>query len=1065
MNVNKRHTERETGKKFLVYNASAGSGKTYTLVKEYLRLALTNDNPWYFKRILAITFTKKAAAEMKERVLHHLQQLGQDRESPLFNLALCEDYSAVTGLDFATLKHRAQKVHRAVLHNYSDLSISTIDSFVHLIIRNFSRDLRLPMDFDVVMEKETLVDEAVDRLVDEAGRNKVITEMLTEYLRFNTDEGDKWQLGVLLKKFANEILFREDSLPHLEELRQLEEGQLSELRKQILARLDVKRKKLVEPVLKAIQAIEQAGIAPEDFYYGSGNSAFKQFSSIVEENGRIENVKLNSYLLQAVEKYAWFSKANLKKLGDKPAMVEAELNAALEAVLHSVNDKSYFTDALVLKQLFQLDLIRFITLHIESIKEEKDVLFIDDFTRMISDLVAKDPAPFIYERIGEYFNHIMIDEFQDTSVLQWHNFIPLIENSLSRGLTCLLVGDGKQSIYRFRNGEVEQFAVLPKLFGSEHNELLRQRELLFQTNYNHKNLDYNYRSGKEIVEFNNRFFSHFRDSFQHPLQKVYLENEQLVPEGKEFGYVEIQFSDPEAKAQETKQDHVKRTIAIINDCMAHGFHFSDIAVLVRSNRDGDIIASELSKNNWPVISPDSLLLKSSSQVQLLASLMQWLFDPSNEEIKTRIIELYLSLRDPLADIITELNRCSSNHPLQRKKIIQLEKFLSAKAIQLDRNRLLQFSLYQLAENLIYLLQIERNDAFVNAFLDVVFRFAQRDNDLGAFSEWWIEAGEKQSVQMPETADAIKVMTIHKSKGLQFPIVIMPFLNWTSSKNGKDKLWIDLDDRFEPLKSALISGGEEVFKNIGQAAVLAEEKNRTLLDTMNLLYVGFTRPEERLYLLTATTRNSFIGKLISDYMQLEISGSGNVSYGTKTSPVRKSKKHGEEWPLQSKPWQRWQDKLRISYESQKQWGESEGLISARFGNLVHEVLSQLTSVRELEQVLQKVSIDFQCNPETALRLKQEVERVLSHEFMQRMFDEQVQSKTEAEIVDASGISHRPDRLVFFPDETIVIDFKTGTERDSHQHQIRLYGELLTQMNCPSVKKYLFYTKDSKLQEVH
>lgn len=1059
MNTTLQSTEEN--KKFLVYNASAGSGKTYTLVREYLRLALSGDNPFYFKRILAITFTKKAAGEMKDRILDHLRKLAAEPGSPEHDATLFAGYMQFCSLGKEQLARRSAQVLRTILHNYSELSVSTIDSFLHLIIRNFARDLRLPMDFDVVIEKDTLVEEAVDRLIDEAGKNKEITEMLSSYLEFNTEEGDRWEIGVLLRKFANSILFREDSIAPLQALDQLEREELSELRKKINALLASRRKEALEMAEKVIAQVEAQGLRTEDFHYGQ-KGPFTFFLRLREQHGRIEECPPNSYFKKASENDAWFSKAAKKQMPAAVAAVQPLLDEVHPQVMKWLSDQQYHTAIVLQKQLFQLALLREVSVRIEEMKKEKDLLFIDDFNRMISSLILNDPAPFIYERIGELYAHIMIDEFQDTSVLQWQNFIPLVENSLAKGLSCLIVGDGKQSIYRFRNGEVEQFARLPKLYGHEKDPLMQQKQWLFEHNFRLETLGFNHRSGKVIVEFNNQFFSKFRERFQHHLASVYQQNEQQVPQGREYGYVEVHFADKETSSAEINQRYCDITLQKIESCLQDAYHYSDICVLVRSNKEGDQIASALTAKNIPVISPDSLLIRASRKVQLLVGLLQWLAEPHNEEVKGKIIECFLHLRNPDADVLPYLRESKTKNEAGKNQI-SIEKFFSQFGIVLSADAFLRFSLYQLAENLIRAVQVDREDAFVNAFLDQVFRFSQRENDLSAFNNWWKESGYKQSVQLPDTANAVKIMTIHKSKGLQFPVVILPFLIWHGNKLGKDALWIDLDPVFAPLQTALISGGEEKFRLMGKEEEYLEEKRRSELDNMNLLYVAFTRAEERLYLFTQRNKG-WAGNILSEYLDQQEGVDEVLTYGEKSPAKRKVKNAGAEMVLAGTDAVDWQNRLRISYESQRVWGETESLSAARFGSAVHLLLSSIQSLHDVDEQCDALALEGKLLNVSVEELKTEVGRILLHPFMQEIFDSSGQHKNEAEIVSAQGEIVRPDRIVFYPDKTKVIDFKTGVRRKKHEEQIRRYGDLLTEMAYPNVEKFLFYTSDNLLIQI-
>ncbi|MFN3342524.1 MAG: UvrD-helicase domain-containing protein [Flavobacteriales bacterium] len=1050
------------GKNFLVFNASAGSGKTFTLVREYLRLALSGDNPNYFRKILAITFTRKAAAEMKERVLHHLRVLSADPLSPLYDPILLEEYRKVLSLPNEMIRMRSERALKAILHNYSELSVSTIDSFVHLIIRTFSRDLQLPMDFDVVMEKETIVDEAVDRLVDDAGKDERITVMLNSWLQQNTSEGDRWDVANLMKEFANKVLFREDSVEPLVKLSDIPVEELNALILKLKDQVNTFRAAQVKIAEEIIDRITQKGLSVDDFSYKQ-TSAFAAFFKVKAIGGRLEELKFGTRFTEVVEKDNWFSADFKKKNGALVDEVRPFLNDAQEKICAALQDATYFAAMHLYREIHQVLLLHEIRSRIETIKEERDLLFIDDFNRLVSALVKYDPAPFIYERVGERYDHIMIDEFQDTSVMQWHNFIPLVENTLAMGKTSLIVGDGKQSIYRFRNGEVEQFACLPHLYGSENEPLMQQKQWLFSDQFEFHTLDTNYRSGKVIVDFNNSFFSAFRRQFPHALASVYDHLEQKVPNNKEYGFVSIRFSSKELKRKQLIEEHAAWLLQSIETMHGQGYAYSDICVLVRSNAEGDHMAAALARAGVPVVSPDSLLIRTSQKVQMIASVIRWMTRPEDEENNGKLAELLIHHCLPGSNFYPLLDKASTEY--KGRRTIDIAKLFEVLQLKLNTDEMLRFSLYQLAEYLISSFSLERDEAFMNAFLDQVFSFSQRENDLHAFEEWWKEKSEKLSVQLPDSSDAVKVMTIHKSKGLQFPVVIMPLLTWwDDNKKGKQRLWVELDPVFDPLQNALFKTSQETFSQIGKKEIYEEEVARTELDRINSLYVAFTRAEEQLLVFSQHLSRGWASSLLKNLIP-EISDETS-EYTLGTSKKVKNSKRSDASMVVLKPSKsiNWQERLRISYESQRAWGESAGMVSIRLGNLVHLVLSKLKNTAEIDTVLRSLEMEIAAAGTTYDGVKAEMNKIFSHPFLKESFAEGNNAVSELELIDASGTMWRPDRVVFFKDRTIVLDFKTGKQREEHKQQVAHYGKLLSEMGYPSVENYLFYTFDSILEKV-
>lgn len=1052
----------QDGKNLLVYNASAGSGKTYTLVKAYLKLALGSSNAYYFKRILAITFTKKAAAEMKERILLHLRQLSAPNNDPSYSPALMKDYCTMLQMPEDRVRARAEKLFRAILHNYADLSVSTIDSFVHLIIRHFARDLRLPVDFEVVLEKDRVVSEAIDGLINDAGRDKAVTEMLNAFLDFHTDEGKKWEIATVLKEFSKKALFSEDSQEAVNAVAALDDEALVNVRTRIAEQHKSMRAKIVAACERAVSVAEGFGLKMEDFAYANV-SAFATFGKLIANEGR--TYRLNSFKRfdDTGREKAWVKKTDLKKWGRGIEGVLDELSHCQSLVEEVREDDFFKKSSVLLDHIHQITLIRSIDQRIRQIKNERDLLFIDDFNKMISALVMQDPAPFIYERIGEHYAHIMIDEFQDTSVMQWHNFVPLVENALARGLSCLLVGDGKQSIYRFRNGEVEQFVELPRIYAHKNNPLLLEKEPLFAYNYHREHLDTNYRSGKNVVAFNNAFFSQLVKGCSELAQRIYENHAQQVPEGKDYGYVEVQVTSAELRKREMMQVHLGILLQNMLQSRSQGYTWRDMAVLTRTNRDGDLVAQYLTEQGIPVVSSDSLLISSSLSVQLVVALLRWLVRPDDEPNNGKILESYLQLHHPEKEVLQEINAVTFAKRGGLRHI-DVALFFRNQGVAMDMRHELRFSLFQLCEDLFRRLKLHREDAYNNAFLEQVFRFAKYENDVFAFLDWWEMRQEKLSVQTSEATDAIRILTIHKSKGLQYPVVFLPFLQLSTSKLGKSNAWLPLGEAFEPLEFGYIPITEKNMQSMDAMDVLMEEKARTELDTLNLLYVACTRAEERLYMMLSGsgTANDFGQKVIDALPQAHTGTDEIFKYGSETPPVRVPKSASDEQVLHRfSGAQNWEDKLLLTYEHER--NSSAGEASKRFGKLIHGVLSSLKNPQDLEKELE----DWIAKPEFAGEEKakalSELQRISEHPFFLSMF-EGSEIRTESEIIDAQGISHRPDRIVFSDGVVRVIDFKTGSPSEKHEEQIQRYGELLQQMYPGVIELFLFYTSDSQVKRV-
>ena len=490
---------------FTVYKSSAGSGKTYTLVREYLKLVLTE--PHKFRHILAITFTNKAANEMKQRIINSLKEIS-DFSSFSGSIAvkfMLPELEKETGLDRNSISENAGKVLELILHNYSDFAICTIDSFVHRIIRSFAFDLHLPLNFEVEVDTDDLIAKVIDILISNVGTDEKLTRMLINFTQSKTDDEKSWHIENDLTEIAK-ILTKEDGQIHIEKLKKLNLDDFSQINRQVNTIIRRFENTLTDYAKDADNLIKSKGIPHQAFYRGSSGIC-KYFEYLV--NKRFDKVLPNSYVIKTIEEDKWYSgKANTN---EKAAIDEIKENIRLayERITEYI-DKHYPKYVIlneIRKNLYPVAVLNEIEKVMDDYKSENNIVLISEFNKRIADIVLSEPVPFIYERLGEKYKHFLIDEFQDTSVLQWLNLLPLIDNSLSEGNFNMVVGDGKQAIYRWRSGEVEQFAKLPKIYKKKDDPVLIQREQSLERNYQPEVLEHNYRSKAEIVNFNNDFFA------------------------------------------------------------------------------------------------------------------------------------------------------------------------------------------------------------------------------------------------------------------------------------------------------------------------------------------------------------------------------------------------------------------------------------------------------------------------------------------------------------------------------------------------------------------------------
>lgn len=1007
---------------------------------------------------------------MKTRIVSSLVSLTQPADSWPSNIrTLIEPVKQEGKFDDEFIRRQAIRVVSLVLHNYSELAASTIDSFMQRVIRTFSADLNLPQNYEVELEVDLLRKRAVDRLIDQAGSDKELTTLLVHYLETKT-EGDKsWRIEKEIDKMA-ESLFREDGLRQRDALIAMDLASYREYYGKIIAWLEHFENSGIKLGEQALKAISDAGLEFDDFSYGKSGApgyfiklARGQIGELADPPKRIVN---------AVNDGQWTSKSKGKLINDKIESIAPKLieiyNQSRTLVAGAIT--RYKTLRLLLSNLYPLAVLGSVGRILDEIREEERILPISEFNRIIAGVTQTETIPYIYERLGEKFHHLMIDEFQDTSVLQWQNLLPLVENALAENHLNLVVGDAKQAIYRWRNGEVGQFIALPKLYGDQTPvNWLREQALISQ--FEEFTLPVNWRSHKAIVEFNNHFFRHISNRLEDPYKSVYDELDQKNNPVKEEGLVQVEFFGPEQDAADLMLERLPR---LISELTASGFNLRDITILCRTNKQGSTVANMLLESGIRVISSESLLLGFADTVRLVVSMMRIIADAGDQLAYPEALAL-LSRKGVLGtrslhELIIEIQTTEdSNLKLKRFSIQAFEELLQQRGILFSRNRLQHLPLYDLAEEVISLLQISpRQDIYLQFFLNELHKLVNsRHFELKDLPDWWTEKGSAVSVIFPESLDAVKVMTIHKSKGLEFPVVIYPFV--TSAQTFTvDNVWVPFEDPLLPnLKTARLpvqSLGGTTYEHIK-----TEETNKSLLDLVNLLYVAFTRAEERLYVLTElsdpkdTEKNTipsfiydFISSVDPDYMFSD-EVPWRFKQSVETPHMRAGNGLADFYQLnEGKSSGRWQHKLITTSRRHGPWYGSEVETAIRFGILLHEVLASVQSADDLSGVLLNLRLTGELTEADEQRMIDAVNRVINHPEMHDFFSGSHEIITEPEILLPNGESYRPDRILVGRDQIIVAEFKTGTPHESHKKQLLHYMKLLRSMYPLNVSGKLVYT---------
>lgn len=1028
---------------FQVYNASAGSGKTFTLVKEYLKILLTSSDVFVFQNILAITFTNKAASEMKQRVLSNLQNFSEGKETDL-SLAIFHELD----IEKDVFQKRSQLILESILRNYSAFSITTIDSFTHKIIRSFAYDLGLSQNFEVEMDNQELLREAIDVLISKIGVDSEITSLLVDYSLEKSEEDKSWDISYDMLSLAK-VLFSETEIPHFKKLSKTSIQEFVEVKKKLLKKKSEVEKSLKEIGAKGLDLIDDTGLEYKNFYRSMLPNHFKNLEIDLNNAKFFESNTLREKIENG-EFYTKSASENVKTTIDGISHLLTDLYFESEKLY-----KQYIFVAEALKKIVPLAVLNNISQELTSIKEDNNIQLNSEFNKMISNEIQNQPAPFIYERIGQKFQHYFIDEMQDTSVLQWQNIIPLIENSLSQENTgLLLVGDGKQSIYRWRGSKPEQFIELSEKNAGA-NPFYVPKEV--------KNLDRNYRSFSEIINFNNSFFKHASGFLKNDHYKLlYSETSHQNVNSKEGGFVNISLLEKEQDKEEDELKYAKKVHEIIQNLDSH-FTLSDVSVLVRGKKEGIAIANYLSEQNIEIVSSETLLLTNSSKVIFLANFLQWTINPTDEHLYFELIHFiydHLQIKITKHDFIKE---CVSLNATEF--FIKLEKH----DVYFDLNQFQSLSLFEKVENLVRSFKLmDTSDAYVQFFLDEVLARQSRNDSLNDFLDYWNVKKSKLSISSGENSNAINVMTIHKSKGLEFPVVILP-CDLNMEYEIKPDFWLpNSDEILHPLEEILLPLTKETQHiNKESKEYYDFNKEQLQLDNYNLLYVALTRAVEQLYVVTekrlpkgSENLNYYSGLFINFLKESGLWDENQTDYSfgnaIRVSKIEEQEMHADYVSYINNPWQ--ECNLTLLASSSKLWDTDQGE-AINYGNQIHELLSQIITAKDIDNVIQSNLNDGFIEESNQATIKSKLEEIVNHEELQPYFADGVVAFNEREIVDVDNQIVIPDRLVYLSsNEVVIIDYKTGKESVEHQQQLLKYERVLKSMNLRVQKKLLIYIKE-------
>ncbi|MFK5854693.1 MAG: UvrD-helicase domain-containing protein [Bacteroidota bacterium] len=1031
----------------IVYKSSAGSGKTTTLVSEYLKIALVN--PGSFRNILAITFTNKAANEMKQRVITTLQELSDANQQPSAKLT---GLIVTLGFDRIKLGNQAQKLLSLILHNYDEFAISTIDSFIHRIIRTFATDVQLPQNFEVVIDNDEIIPHIIQNLYDKVGSDKKLTKVLINFVLAEADEENSYDPTTKFVEFIKHHM-NEDGFKHISKLDELNISELGEIIIRINAKIKSEKSIIKQTATKCIDLCHNNDIEISDFY-GGKNGILGYFIKLKEFRVADEKLFPGKNILKTIEEDKWFGSKTTSGKQQSISNIIPELTSNY----HTMQDAlvSYFYFRLLHSKIYSLALVHEIRNLFIEFTDQTGKVHISEFNKKISSEIANQPVPFIYERLGRKYQYFLIDEFQDTSILQWYNLLPLIEESLSYGNINMLVGDAKQAIYRFRSGEVELFANLPNLYENDGSQLSLLRQRMLHREYEEVILSTNWRSFPEIINFNNSFFETITENLSARTKLIYENHKQVIPDNsKNGGQVSLNFIH-ENDAELYEEEKLIQIQGFIEQLKENKFKEKDICILCRTKNNAAGIASFLLDQKYNVVSSESLLLNNSANVRLIIAFFKLLVYPDNELAMAEFMNIYLKLssnKNSFDDVFRAIRKSKA------EGIISVFNFFK---IDANYNDLIALSTYETAEFVIReVLNEQYSDIFLQYLLDYIF---DTNLPLDLFIDLWEKKKDKTFITMPEDIDAIQIMTIHKAKGLDFPAVIVDAA-MLKQQNTKTEYWENINLKgFKELKVGLFPLSRKI-EHINRLQIYEEEVAKTELDFLNLIYVAFTRPVKALYTIGQIKNNNpkdkFTNYLVNFLKSKGVWDENKLHYNFgELTPKASEDKQVDENPIKLSTFisSHWQELISIASTDDINNRALESISSQSYGKLIHMILSEIRYDTDIPIVITSLTSSGILNTSDIKIIESIINNIVTHPKLQPYYKAGLIIKNETEIMLSNGELIRPDRVTIDNQTLTIIDYKTGDEKQDDHDQVIKYKLAFEYLGYKSVKAKIIYIGD-------
>ena len=1062
-------------KNYTLFKASAGSGKTYTIAKEFIEFVL--NDPEEIKNILAITFTNKAAYEMKERILEFLKGLaGFDelvdgkRKDSIQNIR--NEIRERLKIDEDEIKKRSKKCLEMILYSkdgkgYSDFSVMTIDSFTNKLVKVFSEDLGIPPSYDIGFNIKNVIKKSIDLLISNVSENfeegKYLKEILLEYLIYRSEEGRSLTIE---KEIFDTVTSIREKEKNFNESIKIKNFDLDEI-KNILKSLKGFKKDFIDHC-------EEIEKVKTDYKNFESKSLIKYINSFLEKVEKGDDDLLYLISKDSFKKFYFEDDFDIKKIISRKSEIDGKSLEELKRKLKNFHIflkqklENYFYDTIYLKNIYNNILYEKIDFIVNEYQKNNDIVFIDELNRKIKELFKTEDVPFIYFRIGEKFKKFLIDEFQDTSSIQWDNLKPLIENGVAENYKCVLVGDDKQAIYRFRGGSTE---IIKKFENDGNTET--------------KSLKSNFRSEENIVRFNNLFFTDVDSG------EVYKkENVEQIVQKKGKGYVEVNFIENNIEDEILNKG---KLIKIIEDCLKRGYKQSSLAILVRKKEEGSKIAEilsgiEINSEIIKIMSAETLFIKNNPYVLFIISLLKFSLYNSLEDF-SNLLYLWKDM-----DIKESKFKESEEKFLYQIKNVKNKKYdyddilktlfgveifrIYNEKIKRSLNFLTPYEIItKVIETIINQLVRDYSDSVshIVKLLDESYKFG-KEGGLVDFLDYYDEYKDELVISSPAEIDAITISTIHKSKGLEYDIVIVPFANWKGSNKLQSSFFIgEIKKDIMALKYGDLNKDIENYFEKTELLKRKREENRNIFyDDLNLLYVSLTRAKKELYVFTEKKEiknddkkekidiATLINKKINNIEVLK-KEKEKVYLGEKLS-VKLSKRVEEKNMSHIKRINLCSHDKDIFLDRSLQKivkGEKE-YENVKKGDILHKILSFVYNKKDIDDALSMALREGFFSIDEKDRYKELLESIVNDKLLSEFFKEGLKIYNEKDI-SFEGKIFRPDRIVFDGQKCYIVDYKTGIEDKKHIEQIKKYMSFFKKKNF-SVKGYLFYTDSMKVVEV-